>query len=84
MEYRDIIRDHIRKLVLKKSKATTQREKDRCDYFIGQLLADLRDYEGRGTWLREPMDRAWKRYRSSSIDIFDLIRRMFEDDWEFP
>jgi len=86
MEYREIIRENIRKLVLRKDKASTQKEKDRCDFFIGQLLADLRDWEGRGTWLIEPMDKAWERYRGyvRGLDIWDIIKRMLDDDWDFP
>jgi len=78
--YREIIRENIREVVQRKSK--DKGNEKYWDWVLQNLVLDLRDYEGRGRWPREPFDRAWQRYRTVSTgfpDVDELIRRFFDD-----
>jgi hypothetical protein len=79
--YREIIRFHIREAMRKKAKAKNKKEEDRWFWVIENLMHDLADYEGRGSWLREPRDKAWKRYSRASTSHFDRVWREFLRDF---
>jgi len=84
--YREIIKENIRAIQEKKAKTKDQKLLDRYDYFIGQLIADLRDYEtdGKQRWSNEPRDKAWSKYgrKARGFTSFeDIIRRLFDDDF---
>ena len=79
--YREIIKRNLREVVERK-----EREKERVEYWdrvIANLIADLREYEGRGRWPREPKDRLWERFNWSRDfsfkEIDELFRRLFEE-----
>ncbi len=83
MSYRDIIKEQIRQVVLKKEQSS---DKKHWEWVLGQLIADLREYEtnGREKWPREPYDDAWKRYRTRISPYYNLdefFRRFFEGTW---
>jgi len=79
--YRAIIRKNLREAVIKKDNAKTENERKYWEWIIGQLLEDLRDYEGRGVWRREPYDEAWKKYRPHThLSVDEILRRFFEGD----
>jgi hypothetical protein len=80
IEYRDIIKYHIREAVKKKKKAEDESTVRYWEWVIGQLISDLRDYEGGERWMLEPYDSAWSRYHSPAFpSVDDIIRRFFED-----
>jgi len=84
--YREIIKQNIRAIQGKKTATKDQKLLDRYDYFIGQLIADLRDYEtdGKQRWPNEPRDKAWSKYgrKARGFTSFeDIIRRLFDDDF---
>jgi len=85
LEYRETVKQHIEEAVEKK-----EQDKDNEDYWawvIGELLSDLRDFEtsGKERWSREPMDKAFQKYkrivRRPSQDILDMMRRFMDDDF---
>lgn len=93
MEYREIIREQVRNVVLKKEKA---KEKDvhYWEWILKNLIEDLRDYEteGRERWSLEPLDDAWKKYSRTrtpesmkSVDeIFnEILKRFFGEEDSF-
>jgi len=83
MDYRDIITLNLREAIKKRDKAREGKKVNEENYWswiAGQLLEDLRDYEKRGRWNREPFDEAWKKYRSHRhLSVEDIIRSFFED-----
>jgi len=88
-KYREIIRQAIRQLILKKAKEEKEgklnkTKEDRYNWIISNLLADLADYEteGRRKWLREPKDRLWERARSFK-SIHPFFEDFFEDFFDF-
>lgn len=79
-EYREIIKYHIREAVKKKKKTEDGDTIRYWEWVIGQLIADLRDYEGGGRWMLEPYDLAWQHYHSPQFPtVEDIIRKFFED-----
>ena len=82
MEYREIIREEIRKIMGKKSKLPEE-EQGYWDRIISKLLADLRDYEtgGRERW---PGEASAPHQPKVENLIAELFRRFFEDDFSFP
>lgn len=82
MSYREIIRWNLRKAIEKRDSAEEKKEKHYWDWVKGQLIEDLREYEGRGRWAREPYDRAFQKYRRIvHLDLDEIMRRFFEDFW---
>jgi len=78
-DYREIIKYHIRKAVKKKQKAKEEETKY-WEWVIGQLISDLRDYEGGERWALEPYDSAFQRYHSPQFpSVEDIIRNFFDN-----
>jgi len=81
LDYREIIKENIRLVIEKR-----ERFKERANYYdwiIANLVADLRDYEGRGRWLREPRDKLWAKYEKStaliSQGLDEFFKHLFEE-----
>jgi len=80
--YREIIKIHLREIIKKRDKSKTERERKYWGWIKGQLIEDLRDYEDRGIWKREPYDKAFEKYRPTfHLTLDDIIRRFFEDEF---
>lgn len=85
LSYREIIVLNLREAIKKRDKAKNEHDINYWDYIKGQLLEDLRDYERRGRWKREPHDKTFEKYRPmrrmSHLDIDEIIRRFFNNEW---
>lgn len=81
MRYREIIIQQIQQLQKTKKTQKQKQQNQRTDYFIHQLIADLIDYETKGTkrWPLEPMDKARQKY-SQPVDIREILKRLFGID----
>lgn len=84
MEYREIIKENIREVLRKKAKVKKKSLKQRYDWVIANLIADLRDYETqeRERWLREPRDRAWIKYSRQTGISKQEMDRLFRQIWK--
>jgi len=79
-EYREIIKYHIREAVKKKEKTEDEDTIRYWEWVIGQLISDLRDYEGSERWTLEPYDSAFQRYHSPQFpSVEDIIRNFFDN-----
>lgn len=82
MKYREIITYHLKEAIRKRDKTKDEKEINYWDYIKGELISDLRDYEKRGRWNREPYDKAWQKYKPvRHLTPEEIIRRFFEDDF---
>jgi hypothetical protein len=80
IEYREIIKYHIREAVKKKEKTEDGDTIRYWEWVIGQLISDLRDYEGGERWALEPYDSAFQRYHSPQFpSVEDIIRNFFDN-----
>jgi len=80
MEYREIIREEVRKVVLKKDQEKDEKEKAHYDWVLANLIADLRDLEANGAqrWPHEPNDDAFKKYRPRTANWDEFLREFFD------
>jgi len=77
MKYREIILSNIREAIKKKDKAEHPESKKYWENIISELIADLREYETRS----QTRAFQWPRRRSLYLDVENIIRRFFEDEF---
>ena len=78
MEYREIIKANTEKAVLKRDKCSVEKEKERWNTVVSQLIADLRDFETKGQerW-ENSLGMNYQRNMSPDFMSMDDIFRQF-------
>ena len=85
MGYRDIIKVNIEQAILKRDKSSAEKEKERWNTVVSQLIVDLKDFEtnGKERWENSLGMNYQRNVSPDLMSIDDIFKHFFEGGFGF-